>query len=426
MINTDYMYPSMRTVVQARASYEHTLSEPLQFEERMDCIVYPAFVFIGENDEPWAMGGVENVDNQLVDIASKNYCSSVECPIDTIDEVDDDVIYLGHLHPCYGHSITDGLRYVWFFLTAEYKANYRNRKIVYVSQEPIKKWQKELYGLLGIDLDACTCIERPTRFRSVIVPQDALPYRTKDEPRLFSKEYKAVIDTIIANALQRTAQRDNYPSKIYFTRAGWGRKMNDMGEELVVKCLEKQGYAILSPQDYTIAEQIAYLQYCDEFCTTDGSIAHNSLWQKDGAKAIWLRKGMINNDYSELVAHVKQLDVTVIDAHLSLINRKGMLAYYGPFFMYPNAYFCAYFGIERLLFPFRAFKKYTQSIWRYDSIAERYKFEDDYCAAIEGEVKYVGWRLEKILNKYLRICPKFIYPRVFRYLYKHVMNYLLS
>ncbi len=426
MINTDYMYPSMRAVVQARASYEHTLSEPLQFEERMDCIVYPAFVFIGENDEPWAMGGVEVADNQLIDIASKNYCASNECPIHTVEEVDEDVIYLGHLHPCYGHSITDGLRYVWFFLTEEYKTNYQNRKIVYVSQQPIKAWQRELYGLVGVDLEKCICIERPTKFRSVIVPQDALPYRTKDEPRLFSNEYKAVIDIIIVNALKSIAKKDTYPSKIYFTRSGWGRKMNDMGEYLIVNCLQKQGYTIISPQDYTITEQIAYLQHCDIFCTTDGSIAHNSLWQRDGAKAVWLRKGMISNDYSELVAHVKQLDVTIIDAHLSLMNRKGGLAYWGPFFMYPNKYFCAYFGIERLLFPFRAFKKYTQSIWRYDSIAERYKFEDDYCAAMEDEIEYTQRVVEKSLGKYLHILPRVVYDRLLRFLRRRIMNDLMS
>ena len=59
----------------------------------------------------------------------------------------------------------------------------------------------------------------------------------------------------------------------------------------------KKGFKVFSPEELTVKQQIALLMNCDEFASTEGSCAHNSIFCKPGTKVLILRKADYANSY---------------------------------------------------------------------------------------------------------------------------------
>jgi len=237
------------------------------------------------------------------------------------------VVYLGLLLSIYGHAITDNIKRVWWFRDKKKGIDYD--KVVYIAN-----WDgcspahvKRVFELANISIEDFEQILEPTRFREVIVPDNSFIHH--EGLKYYTSHFLETIQTIKNKVLSDK----QWPLKIYFTRTkvqdGWRR---DTGETSLEKVFKKQGFTILSPESHSVDDQIAMMVHCKEFVSTEGSIAHNTIWCKPGTKAVLLRKANVINVWQAAINEIADLDVTYIDAHKSIrTNRQFPMI--GPFYM---------------------------------------------------------------------------------------------
>lgn len=290
------------------------------------------------------------------------------------------------------------MRFAWFPFS-EQGAQFRGRKLAFISIDNVVfGYEREILSLMGINVDDCLLVNKPTRFRSVIVPEAALHWEKVGEPGSelsvykYSRHYLDTIDRIVAGALSKVPAKPC--GKLYFSRT---RKTERYSRKLMEKTIRKAGFRIVVPEELSIAEQISLLQGCDVFMATDGSLAHNAMFMKPGAEYVLLRKTMMINAYSSAIIDLRKLNTTVIDCHLSAISGEDPLGM--PFFYYPNKNLCTYLGIERLPFPFSSFSRYRRHICIYPDIARRLLISEDYRNILQDEILYSEQILEAKLRK---------------------------
>lgn len=328
---------------------------------------------------------------------------------DDIEYREEDVIFASFLFHVYGHGITDCIKLAWFF-QSEHFAKFRDRKLILVSVDnSIFGHERELFDLLGLDIDKIEMIKKPTRFRSVLVPDESFSHMpddtltdVSDKPAYsypsgmmlrYSREYVETIDRIVAEALKRYPVK-NCP-KLYFSRTPRDERRSN---KLIDKEMKRQGYKIVAPVNLSVAEQISYLQGCDKFMVTDGSIAHNAIFLREGTEFALLRKCPVLNWYTTAIIGAKNLKATIIDCHLSTISGG-----YKPFFFYVNKHLCEYLGIPRRPFPFITFSRYWRHICIYPNVAPRLLISEDYRNILQDEILYSEQTLEAKLKKWLPI-----------------------
>lgn len=247
---------------------------------------------------------------------------------------------------CYGHTITDGLRKLWYFLRNDY-SSIKNKGITLVGltykRLPIPNYYYEILKMFGID-DHIELIEKPTRFKSVIIPDNSLIW--DNGLRYYTREFKDTIRGIKSYVLAHT-----HPSlikNVYFTRTKLRPTLREMGEYSVERLFRNKGFTIIAPEKYSILDQFRIAMDCETFVSTEGSISHTTIFCNIGTKAVILRKCNHFNTYQQTINDVAQLNAIYIDAHHSIMA-KGQRIWSGPFYIYETNYIKDYLGINYLL-----------------------------------------------------------------------------
>lgn len=236
----------------------------------------------------------------------------------------------------WGHVLTDCLRKLWFLSSPEGKSFLaEGYKPVYIAGQfgnDIPAYAKKIFLLAGFDSDEWEHITVPTRFSCVVVPDSS--FISENGSRTFTREYSDIIKKICAT-VQADAWRGEFIfyEKIYLTRTGI-KSHKDFGEKRVEKAFERAGYTVISPEKYSVEQQIYFMARAKEVVATEGSIAHNAVFCGAGTKLVVLRKANYINDYQLAINEAADLNVTYIDA-----NRSNMLLYkyrpwLGPFYIY--------------------------------------------------------------------------------------------
>ena len=100
----------------------------------------------------------------------------------------------------------------------------------------------------------------------------------------FTKEYRCVIDTI----KQNIDIKSSCPEKLLFTRSAvddsreWGEEKN------IDELFRKKGFCVISPEKYSVKEQIQMLVHCKFFAAPEGSCSHNAVFCEPGTTVILL------------------------------------------------------------------------------------------------------------------------------------------
>lgn len=390
---------------------------PLVAPTYCNAVVMPIKRCLNLKNEPTALGGVEDVNGEFIDGTNFQTRTEIGYHYDNHDICHKDVVYIGLMHSCYGHMITDSIAKLWYLQTEEYK----NKKLplLYISDVPLKKWQYEILELAGVDLNKLITVDNVTRFNSIIVPDNS-QIRNPGGEHYWSNEFRMTLDFMISRAIERVPVND--VKKVYFTRTKWNRVYDDYGEEMIEPLFKKAGYKIYSPESYSVAQQIALMQGADEMVSTDCSSAHNAIFMRPGSKMVLLRKGLFINYYSVMINEVCKLQTTVIDCSMSILNRNGQFAYAGPFFIYPNNNLCKFLKIKRKEFPYYKFRKYIRGVWR-RTLPESLIMENVYAIEMMKEIQYT----KEILDaKLLDFIPKFIQKHIIRKLRVWILNYKLG
>jgi len=278
---------------------------------------------------------------------------------------DEDVLYIGMMFGVWGHCLTDFLSHVWPMLDKKYS------KIVYLGVSPDSKMPNNYFRLLealGGEENTIVRITRPTQFRSVCFGEPSMmsPAAAADGDefhRYYTKEYSDTIDRVIDYYNKKYVSINSVESNmaIYLSRQGWKRGCVDFGEYLIEEAFFKSwGCRIVHPEELSLEEMIQMLSRCSTLIATEGSVAHNSLFLKKGARLISIRKGDYINGYQTVINQVRDLETTYIDANYTYIYPFGDEPWFGPFFLAVNNRLAEFLGckttpVHKLLRPFCQF-----------------------------------------------------------------------
>lgn len=291
---------------------EYEKSIPLEVLQVNNGIVHPLTSY--REDSNQTSGGVTDENSKFIELSLTKrvsppnfsceftdwYCGcSQNFQLEEADYVDEDVVFLGALSSHYGHFITEGLARLWFFLDAKNQ----HYKGVYISDSRNNKFT-DCFKFFGIKDQNFLEITKPTRFRSVIVPEQSI--RLHD---FYHLKYKQTIDKIKEKIV--AAQY----TKVFFSKAksGSGR---GIGELPIQTVFEKNGFTIFYPEKMSMYETISVLKGCDEFVATSGTNIHNSVFMDDGKAIVCLNRSAHFHPLQIMIDHMKSLKTTYIDVFM--------------------------------------------------------------------------------------------------------------
>lgn len=284
-------------------------------------------------------------------------CRNINRSVDDPRIVDDgaSALFLGAFYGCWGHSLTDSLRFLWVFLP-----HYANRlgvdlsslKLVYVpvgGKKNLGKSFRELLMAVGVPINRIIEVTQPTRFKLLYVPEASFYEDLKTIERHWTKEYSDSIERVIATVVPKAL----HPTRmIYFSRTKWqkGLRRKDFGEVAIEKAIRKNlpECEIISPEQFSFGEQVSMLQSCKKLIVTEGSLSHNALFLPQRAELVILRKCWLANRYQKAINEMRELKVIELDASWKnrLINPlKNPCA--GPFFLAVTTDLARYLHISK-------------------------------------------------------------------------------
>lgn len=273
MVEVKYTYASCCNDV--REAFNKNYFKDVRLEARIyeNSVAMPVKLYKNANNEATMGGGIDDCNGEFIDGTNVQTQTEIGYKYENPEFREEDVVYIGLMHPCYGHMITDCLAKLWYLQTDDYKRN--PKPLLYISMEPLKKWQYEILELAGVDLRKLITIDDVTQYKSIVVPDNS-QIRVPGGEHFWSEEFRMTIELMISNALLREPVKKE--KRVYLTRTKWNRVYDDYGEDMIEPLFRKAGYAIHSPECYSVAQQIAILQGADEMVSTDCSSAHNAIF----------------------------------------------------------------------------------------------------------------------------------------------------
>ena len=250
----------------------------------------------------------------------------------SMDYVDETVVFIGALPKHYGHYILEGLSRLWFFLESQ-NLKY---KCVYISDTG-DDYFDDFLRLFGMPMERVVRIERPTIFKDVIVPEQSI--RLHD---YYCKEYKQTIDQIML-AIQPVTN-----GKVYFSKR---ERKNDraIGEAPIESVLANNGYAVYFPENMSVVETLSVLKGCGAFLATSGTNIHNSIFLRDGATSICLNRSAHFHPIQIMIDRMKSLNSIYVDA---FVFGSGSNWSSGPFFLFATESVRNFFKFEKIQFNY--------------------------------------------------------------------------
>lgn len=203
-------------------------------------------------------------------------------PEEEIDYIDETVVFGGVLlnHP--GHLARDSFasRLWWYVSNPD-----STLKIAFITLWEDRKWGgtkhdfiKEFIDLLGIPDERVLFIERPTRFKKLLIPDQCI-YAGAG----FTDEYITVVDKIMSNV-----EEGNY-DKVYFTKKL--TEHNDfINEGYFCEFFKRKGYTIINPEECTLREKVSICKGAKEFACVNGTNSIYALFCKPDVKFFVLER----------------------------------------------------------------------------------------------------------------------------------------
>ena len=270
----------------------------------------------------------------------------------------DVALFIGTFDPCWGHCITDNLKFLWVLLDPRYEDIVHKSRLIYVTSTPRKELPKNFFSLLALLGIFESNIERvlePTKFKEILLPDESFYSDEIGNKRYFTAEYIKTIERI-RNAVVPLPVRPF--RKIYFTRTGWRKGNPDFGEKGVEDCFRNIGYEIIHPEAVDVKDMIKALTECSSFASTDGSIAHNAVFLPKGVDVVVIRKANYTNPYQMAINEMGGFNVNIVNAHRSHLLFSHSAPFCGPFYLFVSRDLASFAGCD-VCFSLREYVKYV-------------------------------------------------------------------
>jgi hypothetical protein len=189
-----------------------------------------------------------------------------------VDEVDEEVVYLGSLLGSYGHFLLESLARTWVLPDVD-----RSTRIVFHRPRPARRiprpWMLPILAAFGVPQERILFVDNPTRFRRAIVPESLFDLQQMAHQR-WAEPYQAVAARIAAGTTPST-------QPVYLSRRLLASPLRPIiGEAELEDVLRENGFLVAHPKTMTFADQVRLFNanaHTDIFTST-GSAAHNVLF----------------------------------------------------------------------------------------------------------------------------------------------------
>jgi capsular polysaccharide biosynthesis protein len=225
-------------------------------------------------------------------------------------QIEEDRVYGGILIEHYGHFLFESLSRYWFL-----KKNPGLRPVwhIYPENAELTNWQKEIFSLLGVQVDPSDIIREPTKFKRLIVPQQGSELWTSIHP----EQVEAMGFFPFRKPL---AGR-----KLWLSRSLLG-KGDVQREDILEDFLARAGWQIMHPEKIPVSAQLAQMADAEVIAGFDGSAFHTLMLGRDvRAKVVMIPRGvgtLVGPTY-EVIAKAKGYSQFVVPARIIPVRRVG-------------------------------------------------------------------------------------------------------
>lgn len=235
---------------------------------------------------------------------------------------DEKVVYCGYMINHWGHFLIEAVCRLWYFLEQDPTVDKYIFFLDENEQREIKGNYREFLQLLGI-WNKMEFINKPTKFREVLVPELALRTHT-----YYCPKYREMFDVIADNVTVDPSWEIS--EKIYYSRSQLAKGIPfEFGFDMLDDYFRQNGYTILYPEKVPLGRMIHYIRNAKTVASLSGSLPHNMLFSRNGQRVEILERCTINDDNQVDVNRIRQLHVVPIDANIPVYP----INFVGPFIM---------------------------------------------------------------------------------------------
>ncbi|WP_300379894.1 glycosyltransferase 61 family protein, partial [Clostridium sp.] len=230
---------------------------------------------------------------------------------------DDEVVFAGVAFNHFGHFLTESINRLWWII----KNKKYHLKLVFLVDKLFEATFLELITLMGINKENILFLEKPTKFKKIIVPDQSLHFFSK-----YHKEFNIPYDEILKNI------KPSEEKKIYLSRTQF-KKRDCINEEYFENFYREMGFRIVYPEQLDIKEQISLISGADEIVSTTGTISHMAVFAKRRASIVsLLRARSFFTIVQVMINQARDIDYTFVDTTCNFLpSRYSANCYYiGP------------------------------------------------------------------------------------------------
>ena len=197
--------------------------------------------------------------------------------------IDEDVLFLGDLHHHFGHVLLERLTRAWALMDKKFH-NMKCAVLYSKAADPLPEYYVEFLRALGVRSENIIVVARPTRFRTVFVPD------ISKGPFFYSDAYARTFDAIATATPDRPVH-----DKIYMSRGALEHRRT-FGEKIIQTVFERNGFRVIYPETMHIRDQIALVKNCRVLAGCAGTALHLALFMKPGGQVIQIKRNSKNED----------------------------------------------------------------------------------------------------------------------------------
>lgn len=331
MLETKYMYQNCYTEEFwqfAQKNYQR--NEKLKVKVIENGLVLP--LKVSDTGVPLlGYGGVLDFnDNYIVESAqvgkgdtADRFIGKYEYDHQSIECINEEVIYIGALPLHWGHFLVDMVYRFWIFDDEKYS----DFRIVYCANNAcFEGAQLEFIQMLGVDPKRLYRIDRPTRFHKIYIPEQG--YMACD---YYAQEYRNTFLRLVDNLPQLSLKPYE---KIYLSRRHFKAALKkEIGEKSIENNFADNGFKILYMEELSLAEQVFYVNNCKIVAALSGTLCHNILFADSGTTLIILNKTHLLNTHQVLIDQMIGCKTIYIDVYIEPFRHIPVSYGDGPFLL---------------------------------------------------------------------------------------------
>lgn len=290
MLNDKYMFKNKWTDI-CRDMCENSSYEDLQAPYAVtvqNATILPQKA----GDTPWGIGGCLDSNGNIVKESLLNGAFGGKYEYnknDIKDLVDETVIFIPIIPNHWGHFLVDVVSRLWILFDDRYYSP--ETKILFCgwrwSEGKITGKCKEFFELCGVKEENLIMVDKPIKVREVLIPSTTFKFS-----EYYNSFYKVPIQKVISSIINSNygEGKEKY-KKIYFSRTQLKEtKKREIGEDIIEKFFEENGYKILYPENLTLKEHIFYINNADFFAGLSGTTMHNMVFGRANSTVLILNR----------------------------------------------------------------------------------------------------------------------------------------